>query len=208
MAVRSAGRDSGGNLLLPEHGLRYRLDIWPVREVTASPTPFYHARVMYELMAQNKRRDFSAVFILILFIALLAALIPAIFIAQESPENNAFEQDEGNITTVRYPLEGELLQVTQSQVEIRVYNRDSGVSVNSTMLDEGQSESLQLGDNTITVTNHEILTSNRAIIGYEYPLYIGWPDGAKLIIENISAVLIIMLALFAVALFLQFGRGK
>lgn len=159
-------------------------------------------------MAQNKRRDFSAVFIIILFIALFAALIPAIFIAQESPESNAFEQSEGNITTVRYPLEGELIQVTQSQVEIRVYNRDSGVSVNSTLLNEGESETLDLGGVDITVTNHEILSANRAVIGYEYPLYIGWPDGAKLIIENIAAVLVIMLALFAVALSLQFGREK
>lgn len=146
----------------------------------------------------------------ILIIFSLAFFIPISFVALESPENVSITQTEGEQTVISANIISTLTNVDtsgQGSINVTVLNEDTGNSDSTGELPQGSSIDISIGGNTITVTNENIINSNTALISYEYPLFIGWPNGAKTIVENMQFLIIFTAILFMIGVLILVMRG-
>ena len=134
---------------------------------------------------------------LILIILGFSLAFPALINSLDNTEQIVFEQTEGEQTIIKGSLETIITDNSnpQNYVNITIINTESGSSANTGILEEEDSTILSLENGDVTITNIEVTSQTTALIMYEYPTYIGWPSGAKILFENVTTILIIMLVL-------------
>lgn len=155
-------------------------------------------------MPTDRTWDFSVAILVVLAITVLGSLIPAIFIAKESPKEDSFTQTEGNelVFSANYiAIATNIDNSGQRPINVTVINEKTGNSNNTGILDEGDTTTITVDNNQINISNKDVIDQSTAIISYERPIYIGWPKGAKFIIDNISGIIIILLVVIIVATF-------
>lgn len=146
----------------------------------------------------------------ILIIFSLAFFIPISFIALESPDTVSITQNEGEQVVLSANILTTATSISssgQGSVNITVIDEDTGNTDSTGELLEGDSTDISINGDTITVTNEDVIDSNTALISYEYPLFIGWPDGAKTIVENIQFLIMFTAILLLIGVLILVMRG-
>lgn len=156
-------------------------------------------------MANSRSAGTSALIIGLIIVVLFAFLIPAIFVAQETPTELSTNQAQGEIIILTGTLQASLNDVSDgsaSDIDVTILDTKTGQSENIANLDENQSETVTISGESITVTNIEKASNTEAVIKYEYPLYYSWPEGIKFIVENIVLFMLVFSVLLILAMVL------
>lgn len=153
-------------------------------------------------MANSGYEGFTSAFIMIILVLLLAFLIPAVYVNLESPETSNFQQNNGSVTTVRGDLQSEITRVDSpnNTVDMIIYYEDNATTLSG--MAEGETRSVTFDSATIVVTIGKIVSDKTVVTTYDYPLYIGWPKGAKVIIENVALFIAVLSLLLMALLFM------
>lgn len=140
----------------------------------------------------------NAIFIVTIFLLILALamLIPAIFVAQESPQTSLYTQELDTTTVISGSLQATVSNIEESpppaNVNLTIYNDKTGESYTTGAIDEGSTDTFSFQAGTIMLEVIDVTTANHVIVEYTYPLYIGWPNGAKQITDNINMIILIL----------------
>ena len=146
----------------------------------------------------DSRLNSSSAVIIILIVAIFAFSIPAIFTAQETPDSKTFEQNADTVVTLSTDLDASLDNIESPPnglVNVTLINTATGETTFAEIA-ESSNQTVTLSGKSITIYHEETLSSNKAIITYEYPLYFGWPDGSRTLIQTMPAFPLIGLVLY------------
>jgi hypothetical protein len=133
----------------------------------------------------------------------LSVLIPSVIVNLENPQSTTFTQFEAERTVITGDVNSQVTQITnQDEVNITVLDKKTGEIASTGLMNEGDTVTLQFEGQDFNVTLLEVYGNYAAITTYEYPLYLGWPDGASLIVSE--APLLIILATVVMLLGLLF----
>ena len=133
----------------------------------------------------------------------LSVLIPGVILNLESPQETTFTQAVNDRTVITGDVSSQVTIITnQQEVNISIVDRQTGNFNSTGQLTAGETANVTIAGQNITVSLVETFGTEEAVITYEYPLYIGWPDGAHLIVQE--APLLVLLATVVLLLGLLF----
>jgi len=129
---------------------------------------------------------------MIMTIVAVSVVIPGLFIALDNPQTTAFEQAQAERIVITGDLSSQVTQITnQQEVNVTFLDRKTGETASTGQMQIGDTVSVTIEGETINVTLKDTLNTDAAVLVYEYPLYIGWPDGSEVIVKNMPDLLII-----------------
>lgn len=140
-------------------------------------------------MADSHGRNVIIIIFLILVVALLAGLIPAIGNSNSNTETDSRDLMESESGVLVGNIEYTITNVNMGQdlVNLTVSN---GEITKEISINESETQTVTLQDTSIDITNSNILTDNYAVIVFEYDTYGGWPNFSSFIVKNISIILL------------------
>lgn len=128
----------------------------------------------------------------------VSVLVPAIILNLENPQTTAFEQQESE----RYSLTGSVsaratdINDAQGYANVTLVNRKAGEFNSTGMIQEGETKKIMVGNESVNITLVNIGSETEAFFEYKYPLYVGWPDGAAVIVQNLTEIIMAMVVIF------------
>lgn len=147
-------------------------------------------------MAQ-KKTGVVAITGMIMVVLSVALLVPAIALSLESPQTLVLTQEEservqltGTVSTEAVTIEGG----NNANANISIVDESNGEARSTGEILEGDSVTVTFPEGNITVSVIDVVDTTEAIIEYNYPTYIGYPDNASIFFENI--VLFILVSVF------------
>jgi len=150
-------------------------------------------------MKQDRSLNIGLWLGLIFVLVTISYLTPSIFFAQESPETTILEHTEGEQITLSSDFQTVATNIEaggQDTVNITVINTATGDSDSTGELGEGDTASLSVSGNSISVRNIAVASQSTATVSYDYPIFMGWPEGAALIVRTIVAGFLAALLMF------------
>jgi hypothetical protein len=133
----------------------------------------------------------------------LSVLIPGVVMNLQDPQTATYSQAVNERVVLTGDLQTRVTEITnQQEVNVSLFDRKSGEFNSTGQLTPGQTASVNVSNETINVTLVDTFGNAEAVLSYVYPLYIGWPDGAHLIVQE--APLLILLATVVMLLGLLF----
>lgn len=147
-------------------------------------------------MGNSTGRNVIIIIFLILVVALLAGLIPAIGESNSQTVTDSRDLREGESEVLVGDIEYTVTEINRSVNMVNV-TLSNGIITKEESLNESETKTITLEDTSINVTNSNIVTTNYVVIVFDYNTYDGWPDFASFIVQNIT---IILLAVFVLLL--------
>ena len=151
-----------------------------------------------------RKANFPTLAVIMVFLLLLAGLIPSFFIFSDGVEKESFQQIEGDTVILKTPLEASLISVTNNPDEINVtlVDSDTGEINSSGPIELGNTTTLTLRDKQVNITYIEKIKSDEAIIKYEYPVFYEWNSVAVNFIRAVP-VLVLLSFLYLLLILIQ-----
>lgn len=152
--------------------------------------------------------ELKAIVCVLVILIGVSAVMPAIVNAVDgdSIQRVTYTQTEGE----RVELTGSL-QATPTNIDgggspginVTIRNTNTDNSTTTGFIPEFENETVALDGKNVTVFATDVLSSEEAIISYEYPLSLGLPDGANAILGNTT--MLIMLVVFVIVVSVLLG---
>lgn len=160
--------------------------------------------------SRQRSNAVSATVGMMLILVGLSVLVPALYFNLDNPQTTALDHELGQRTVITGDVNAELSAVKPSQgsVNMSVWDRRTGDSDTTGELAVGSSANVTIAGQNITVTNKAILSDTRALVEYDYPLYIGWPDGSSVLVENTPLILMLAAVMLMVGIVLAVTRRQ
>lgn len=144
-------------------------------------------------MPQSESDGVLAAVGMIFLILGLSVLIPGVILNLESPQTSTFSQGVNERVVITGDVQSRVVEITnQQEVNVSMFDRKSGEFNSTGELLPGESTEITLEGEIVNITLVDTFGSDEAVLSYEYPLYIGWPEGSELIVQE--APLLILLA--------------
>ncbi len=147
----------------------------------------------------------SAALGMIFLILGISVVIPGVIVNLESPQQRSFDQNVNERVVITGDVSSRVTQISnQQEVNISMFDRKTGDFDSTGQLSPGENATLEIDDENITVTLTDVFGQETAVVEYIYPLYVGWPDGADLVVKEspliilLSAVIMLIGLLFTV----------
>ena len=153
----------------------------------------------------TEKQGFKAAIGMILIVFGVSTVVPGIILNLESPQTSTFAQEENERTVITGDVSSQVTEITnQQEVNVSLCDRQTGEFTSTGEMNVGQTVTVQLEGENINITLVDTFSNVEAVLSYEYPLYIGWPDGADLIVDEspllilLSSVVLLVGLLFTV----------
>ena len=154
-------------------------------------------------MPQSESDSVLAAVGMIFLVLGVSSLVPGIIVNLENPQETTFAQEVNERVVITGDVSSQVTTITnQQEVNVSLFDRKTGEFNSTGILQPGDSADVRLEGQNVTVALVETFGSNEAVITYTYPLYIGWPDGASLIVRE--SALLVLLATVVLLLGLMF----
>ena len=133
----------------------------------------------------------------------LSTFIPGLIMNLEDPQSATYSQAVNERVVLTGDVQSRVTLISnQQEVNVSLFDRKTGEFNSTGELTPGDTAMVGLSNQTIEVTLVDTFGNDEAVLSYTYPLYIGWPDGAHIIVEE--APLLILLAAVVMLLGLFF----
>jgi hypothetical protein len=128
----------------------------------------------------------SAVVGMMIVIVGLSVFVPAVFTNLENPQSTTYDQDLENRVVITGDVNAEITSLTKNQntINVSVWDVRTGDTNFTGQIGVGQQATVVIDGENITVKNEQVFTDTQALVTYTYPLYVGWPPGAHVIVEE------------------------
>jgi hypothetical protein len=154
-------------------------------------------------MPQSQSDGILASVGMIFLILGVSTLVPGVIVNLESPQKTTFTQAVDERTVITGDLSSQVTVISnQQEVNASLVDRKTGEFNSTGQLTPGDTTNVTIDGKNVTVSLIETFGTNEAVLTYEYPLYLGWPDSASLIVSE--APLLILLATVVLLLGLLF----
>jgi len=154
-------------------------------------------------MPQSQSDGILASVGMIFLILGVSTLVPGVIVNLESPQETTFTQAVDERTVVTGDLSSQVTSISnQQEVNTSLVDRKTGEFNSTGTLQPGDTTNVTISGENVTVSLIDTFGTDEAVLTYEYPLYLGWPDGASLIVSE--APLLILLATVVLLLGLLF----
>jgi len=153
----------------------------------------------------SEKRSFQASIGMIFIVLGVSVVVPGVIVNLESPQSSTFTQGVNERTVITGDVSSQVTLISnQGEVNISMVDRKSGEFESTGELQPGESAILSFEGEDVNVTVVDVFGTSEAVVTYVYPLYIGWPDGADLVVREspllimLSAVVMLTGLLFTV----------
>lgn len=154
-------------------------------------------------MPQSESDGVLAAVGMIFLILGLSVLIPGVILNLQSPQTSTFSQGVNERVVITGDVQSRVVSISnQQEVNVSMFDRKTGEFNSTGALQPGDTAQVVLEGETINVSLVDTFATDEAVLSYEYPLYIGWPDGSELIVQE--APLLILIAAIVLLLGLLF----
>lgn len=128
---------------------------------------------------------------LLLIAVLIVLLIPAITVATQNDKIVGLEQSENQTINLDDSYYSNVTKInsTTGNVTIEIFYNKSVYDSNTTIIGDGNNLTISVNQRDFNVTNGNITTSRR-FISYKFSPYLGWGTTQKLLVQNITIILI------------------
>ncbi len=151
--------------------------------------------------------ELKAIVCVLVILVGVSAVMPAIVDAvdSEAVQEQTVTQTEGERTTLSGPLYAipEDIRVSPDpEVNVTLVDTDTDDTVSTGPIGEGNETTVVKQGYNVTVSVLEVVDTNEAVINYEYPLALGLPDGANVILGNVTLLIMLIVVMVIMALLL------
>lgn len=153
-------------------------------------------------MARFEKPSWPAVAVIMILLIILAGFVPATYTATNGQDSETHTLEEGESITLHAPLSTTLTTVTNTQANVTLVDTQTGDTATTGLLNESETSTLTLRNESINLTYAEDIGNNQAIILYEYPSLYQMNDTARAYI-NVVAVIVLVLFLYLILTLIQ-----
>lgn len=116
----------------------------------------------------------SAAFVL--FLVVMAGLVPAILVSVTDYQSTTIEMNESETTVVKSPLSATLNDVNNQQINVSILDSETGEIDTANSINESETKDVVLRNSNISITYTGDIGNNQTIITVESPNVYGWSD--------------------------------
>jgi len=133
----------------------------------------------------------------------VSVVVPGVILNLENPQSTTFSQEVNERVVVTGDVSTQVTVISnQQEVNVSLFDQKTGEFNSTGQLQPGDSATVRLEGQDVNVTLIETFGTDEAVLAYTYPLYIGWPAGADLIVRE--SPLLIMLSAVVMLVGLMF----
>lgn len=141
---------------------------------------------------------------IILFIVIMAGLIPTFYSQSIGGETTTLQLTEGESQTIKPPIQTTLTTVTSDQIDVTIYNTRTGDTASTGLINISETSVHQLNDENISVSYSADIRESNAIISYEYPTTYGWGE-IEITVISATGGIILVLFIYGITRIVEFG---
>ncbi len=150
----------------------------------------------------------SAAFGMIFLILGVSVVIPGVIVNLESPQQRSFDQDVNERVVITGDVSSRVTQISnQQEVNVSMFDRKTGEFNSTGQLSPGENTTIRLDGENITVTLTDVFGQETAVVEYVYPLYVGWPDGADLVVKESPLIILLSAVIMLIGLLFTIQDG-
>lgn len=127
-------------------------------------------------MARKSLETFPLSTAFILFVVVMAGLVPAILVSVGDYQSTTIELNESETTAVKSPLSATLNDVSNTSINVSILDTQTSEIDSATLINERETKDVMLRNSSISITYTEDIETNQAIITVESPTTYSWSD--------------------------------